>query len=39
MNANSMPALAAVEHRFIDVGGGLTIRVADADGSIARTLR
>ena len=32
MNANSMPARAGVEHRFIDVGGGLTIQVADADG-------
>jgi len=30
MNTNSIPALEGVEHRFIDLGGGVTIHVADA---------
>ncbi|AII10458.1 alpha/beta fold hydrolase [Rhodococcus opacus] len=30
MNSPSLPALAGVEHRFVDVGGGVTIHVADA---------
>ena len=36
MNQRSLPALAGVEHRFVDVGGDVTIHVADAgpaDGS------
>ena len=39
MNRNSVPPLEGVEHRFIDVGGGVTNHAADAGGSIARTLR
>ena len=30
VHANSIPKLQGVEHRFIDVGGGVTIHVADA---------
>jgi len=30
MNTNSIPTLEGVEHRFIDLGGGVTIHVADA---------
>lgn len=30
MNTNSIPALEGVEHRFIDLGGGVTIHVAEA---------
>ena len=30
MNTNPIPALEGVEHRFIDLGGGVTIHVADA---------
>ena len=30
MNTNSIPALEGVEHRFIDLAGGVTIHVADA---------
>jgi pimeloyl-ACP methyl ester carboxylesterase len=30
MNTNSIPALEGVEHRFIELGGGVTIHVADA---------
>ncbi|MDV6247301.1 hypothetical protein [Rhodococcus opacus] len=31
MNSPSLPVLAGVEHRFVDVGGGVTIHVADAE--------
>jgi pimeloyl-ACP methyl ester carboxylesterase len=30
MNASSLPVMEGVEHRFIDVGEGVTIHVADA---------
>ena len=30
MNLNSIPELEGVQHRLIDVGGGVTIHVADA---------
>ena len=39
MNTNSVPPPEGVEHRFIDVRGGVTNHAADADGSIARTPR
>ena len=30
MNVSSLPVLEGVEHRFVDLGGGVTIHVADA---------
>ena len=30
MNLNSLPEIEGVQHRFVDLGGGVTIHVADA---------
>ncbi len=30
VNVESLPELKGVEHRFVDLGGGVTIHVADA---------